>query len=400
MEEKKELSLYVHIPFCVKKCNYCDFLSFSSKEEEKERYVQALCNEIKQYQPLQNNYRIQTIFFGGGTPSLLKEEQMERIFSYIYKSFQVDQKAEITVEMNPNTITENKLKCYKQIGINRLSLGLQTTDNERLKLLGRIHTYEQFLEGYELARKLGFSNVNIDLMSALPTEKLYDYQLDLERIISLQPEHISSYSLIMEEGTPFYNNDKIFEQLPTEEEDRQMYEMTEQMLLEAGYERYEISNYARNGKECKHNIVYWTGREYLGLGLGASSYLYPNSPFLQKEKELGNDLYGIRFKNTPDFIEYNKKPYVSILNREEVETQGKKDTMEEFMFLGLRLTKGVDKNEFFQKFGVSIEEVYGKQIEKYVNLKLLQWEQNGRLHLTKQGLDVSNSIFSDFLFES
>lgn len=399
MKEKKELSLYIHIPFCVKKCNYCDFLSFSSKEEEKERYVQALCDEIKQYQSLQNNYCIQTIFFGGGTPSLLKEEQMDRIFSDIHKSFQVDQNAEITVEMNPNTITESKLKCYQQIGINRLSLGLQTTNNERLKLLGRIHTYEQFLEGYELARKLGFSNVNIDLMSALPTERLYDYRLDLERIISLQPEHISSYSLIMEEGTPFYNNDKIFEQLPTEEEDRQMYEMTEQMLLEAGYGRYEISNYAKIGKECKHNIVYWTGKEYLGLGLGASSYLYSNSSFIQKEKILGNDIYGIRFKNTSDFIEYNKKSYVPIFEREAVELQGKQDTMEEFMFLGLRLTNGIDKKDFLHKFGVSIEEIYGEQIEKNVNLKLLQWEQDGRLHLTKRGLDVSNTIFSDFLLE-
>lgn len=399
MKEKKELSLYIHIPFCVKKCNYCDFLSFSSKEEEKERYVQALCDEIKQYQSLQNNYCIQTIFFGGGTPSLLKEEQMDRIFSDIHKSFQVDQNTEITVEMNPNTITESKLKCYQQIGINRLSLGLQTTNNERLKLLGRIHTYEQFLEGYELARKLGFSNINIDLMSALPTERLYDYQLDLERIISLQSEHISSYSLIMEEGTPFYNNDKIFEQLPTEEEDRQMYEMTEQMLLEAGYGRYEISNYAKNGKECKHNIVYWTGKEYLGLGLGASSYLYSNSSFIQKEKILGNDIYGIRFKNTSDFIEYNKKSYVPIFEREAVELQGKQDTMEEFMFLGLRLTNGIDKKDFLYKFGVSIEEIYGEQIEKYVNLKLLQWEQDGRLHLTKRGLDVSNTIFSDFLLE-
>lgn len=403
--KQREMSLYIHIPFCVKKCNYCDFLSFSSSDTVKKQYIKALCQEIESFFAVQKQEKdnteeiiIKTIFFGGGTPSILGAKQIEEVMDAVRKTFVIAADAEITIEMNPGTIKREKLETYQKIGINRLSIGLQTTDDERLKVLGRVHTYEQFLENYKMARELGFQNISVDLMSALPKESIKDYQKDLERVLQLEPEHISSYSLIIEEGTPFYDNDEILDHLPSEEEDRAMYELTEQMLLERGYHRYEISNYAKTGKESRHNSVYWTGGEYVGFGLGASSYLRSDHPYLQDSKEQLEQYYGVRFKNETNIKKYIQNSYVPILEKEEVTFLSKQEAMEEFMFLGLRMMQGIKEQQFLEQFHISVQSVYGDVVEKFVGMGLLE-QTDGRICFTKKGIDVSNSILCEFLKE-
>lgn len=397
-KKMRTLGLYVHIPFCVRKCHYCDFLSFSATEEVKEQYVQALCKEIISFKEEETSCMVTTIFFGGGTPSILKGEQMERIMKAIKETFYIDENAEITIEMNPGTVTKEKLEQYKRIGINRLSIGLQTTDDNRLQLLGRIHTYEQFLNNYQWAREVGFQNISVDLMSALPKEEIASYQKDLERIVALNPEHISSYSLIIEEGTPFYDNDEILHSLPKEEEDRAMYELTQTLLQKAGYHRYEISNYAKEGKESRHNSIYWTGGEYLGLGLGASSYLLADHAYIREPRE--KEHYAYRFKNISSMEDYIKCPMTPCEEREEWTLIGKTEAMEEFMFLGLRMRKGISEEEFLNKFGLELEEVYGNVLVKFQTMGLLGWtgeKKKRQIYLTDQGIDVSNAILSEFL---
>ena len=403
--KQREMSLYIHIPFCVKKCNYCDFLSFSSSDTVKKQYIKALCQEIESFFAVQKQEKdnteeiiIKTIFFGGGTPSILEAKQIEVVMDAVRKTFVIAADAEITIEMNPGTIKREKLETYQKIGINRLSIGLQTTDDERLKVLGRVHTYEQFLENYKMARELGFRNISVDLMSALPKESINDYQKDLERVLELEPEHISSYSLIIEEGTPFYDNNEILERLPSEEEDRAMYDLTEQMLLERGYHRYEISNYAKTGKESRHNSVYWTGGEYVGFGLGASSYLRSDHPYLQDSKEQLEQCYGVRFKNETNIKKYIQNSYVPILEKEEVTFLSKQEAMEEFMFLGLRMMQGIKEQQFLEQFHISVQSVYGDVVEKFVGMGLLE-QTDGRICFTKKGIDVSNSILCEFLKE-
>lgn len=403
--KQREMSLYIHIPFCVRKCNYCDFLSFSSSDTVKKQYIKALCQEIESFFAVQKQEKdnteeiiIKTIFFGGGTPSILEAKQIEELMDAVRKTFAIAADAEITIEMNPGTIKREKLETYQTIGINRLSIGLQTTDDERLKVLGRVHTYEQFLENYKMARELGFQNISVDLMSALPKESIKDYQKDLERVLQLEPEHISSYSLIIEEGTPFYDNDEILDHLPSEEEDRAMYELTEQMLLERGYHRYEISNYAKTGKESRHNSVYWTGGEYVGFGLGASSYLRSDHPYLQDSKEQLEQYYGVRFKNETNIKKYIQNSYVPILEKEEVTFLSKQEAMEEFMFLGLRMMQGIKEQQFLKQFHISVQSVYGDVVEKFVGMGLLE-QTDGRICFTKKGIDVSNSILCEFLKE-
>ncbi|MBO8463317.1 MAG: oxygen-independent coproporphyrinogen III oxidase [Firmicutes bacterium] len=403
--KQREMSLYIHIPFCVKKCNYCDFLSFSSSDTVKKQYIKALCQEIESFFAVQKQEKdnteeiiIKTIFFGGGTPSILEAKQIEVVMDAVRKTFVIAADAEITIEMNPGTIKREKLETYQKIGINRLSIGLQTTDDERLKVLGRVHTYEQFLENYKMARELGFQNISVDLMSALPKESINDYQKDLERVLELEPEHISSYSLIIEEGTPFYDNNEILERLPSEEEDRAMYDLTEQILLERGYHRYEISNYAKTGKESRHNSVYWTGGEYVGFGLGASSYLRSDHPYLQDSKEQLEQYYGVRFKNETNIKKYIQNSYVPILEKEEVTFLSKQEAMEEFMFLGLRMMQGIKEQQFLEQFHISVQSVYGDVVEKFVGMGLLE-QTDGRICFTKKGIDVSNSILCEFLKE-
>ena len=271
---KKELELYIHIPFCVQKCKYCDFLSAASNSELREGYVKSLCKKIRAYKNLAEAYHVVSIFLGGGTPSVLESEQTKEIFVAIYDTFQVDTDAEITTELNPGTVTEEKLKAYIEGGINRLSIGLQSVNDEELRLLGRIHSYEEFVETYKLARKCGFENINIDLISAIPGQTVESWAETLQTVAELNPEHISAYSLIIEEGTPFYERygeDRAG--LPDEEAERQMYKDTQEILKKYGYHRYEISNYSKEGYECQHNLGYWSRREYLGIGLGAASLL-------------------------------------------------------------------------------------------------------------------------------
>lgn len=376
---KKELSLYLHIPFCVRKCIYCDFLSFSSDERMREQYVNAICKEINHYQIFGKEYQIKTIFVGGGTPSLLSERQIEKIFDELDKAFDLSKIEEVTIEANPGTLTREKLSCYKKIGINRLSIGLQSTRDEELAMLGRIHTYEQFLQGYEEARRQGFKNINIDLMMGLPNQTRDSYLKGVEKIMTLSPEHISSYSLIVEEETPLYKREDLLDLLPDEDCEREMYDLTGKKLEESGYFRYEISNYAKQNFECRHNIVYWSQKEYLGIGLGASSYFC-----------------GARFKNEENFSSYIKMPYIPMEKREQYSVLEEKDKMEEFMYLGLRMVEGVKKSSFTRLFHKNIEEVYGNVIKKYKDLQLLEAEGDF-IRFTKRGLDVSNQVLWEFL---
>lgn len=389
----KALMLYIHIPFCVKKCAYCDFLSGPAGVEEINSYVTALCQEINAYRDQADEYEVDSIFFGGGTPSMISGEQITKIVTQIQSVFMIREDAEITIECNPGTVTREKFIRYKELGINRLSFGLQSADNQELKHLGRIHSYETFLENYELARKLGFSNINIDLMSALPGQTKESYCETLNKIIGLQPEHISAYSLILEEGTPFYEmygEDGLYkEAIPSEEVDREMYHETKRMLQEAGYERYEISNYAKRGYACRHNVGYWRRREYLGLGLGASS-------LVNKE----------RFHNTEDMKKYQEecskfRNEGSILYhiREDNEKLSMDEEMEEFMFLGLRLSNGIGLQEFEETFAKSIDDVYGEVIQK-LKMEQLIVVNEGRMYLTEMGMDVSNYVFSEFLLNN
>ena len=366
--------LYIHIPFCVRKCAYCDFLSAPGSEEAKASYTKALLREIEAVKT--EKREVSSIFVGGGTPSALSPSLMGDIFEKIHESFSVAQDAEITIEANPGTLSKEKLFLYKNAGINRLSLGLQSPEEAELKSLGRIHTYEEFLESFSLAREAGFQNINVDLMCALPDQTYEGWIRNLRTVAALHPEHISAYSLIIEEGTPFAKR-KL--NLPDEDTEYRMYEDTAGILAEYGYEQYEISNYAKKGLACRHNIGYWTRKEYLGLGLGAAS-LWGNQ----------------RFSNTSDFSAYLKESGSPETIRENREILSLEDEMSEFMFLGLRMTEGVSKAEFLESFGTPIESVYGKVLDKYKNMGLLE-EKEGRIFLTRAGIHVSNGVMAEFL---
>ena len=374
----KTLGLYIHIPFCVKKCNYCDFLSFSTEMGVKRQYCHALVKEMKSWKEKVSAYEVDTIFIGGGTPSVLPLETMDMVFQGIYDNFNIKKQSEFTIECNPGTIDEEKLKLYKRAHVNRLSFGMQSTIEEELKCLGRIHTYDEFVESYHLARKVGFDNLNVDIMSAIPFQTIESYETTLNRVIQLQPEHISSYSLIIEEGTPFY--EKYKETPPIDEDtDRKMYERTDEILSKAGYERYEISNYAKNGKECKHNLKYWQREEYLGVGLGSASLL--NHWRFSNERELKN------------YIKNVEKDDSTVVEREELTRQDEKS---EFMYLGLRCMKGISRQRFFVCFGEQIDACFGDAIAKGKEQGLLQ-EEGDWIRLTKKGIDVSNWVFEMFI---
>lgn len=394
IENKKQtgqVGIYLHIPFCVKKCNYCDFLSAPADWNTQKRYVEALKKEISFYQDRLENYTISSIFFGGGTPSVLEEKWIKELLEIIFEMYFVEDDAEITIEANPETLTKEKLESYKKAGINRLSIGLQSTENEQLKRLGRIHTYEKFLEIYAFARNAGFDNINVDLMSALPFQTQSEWEETLRKVVSLvpKPEHISAYSLIIEEGTQFYEIEEDLS-LPKEEADRQMYWRTKELLEREGYLRYEISNYALPGKESRHNQIYWNLKEYLGMGLGAASYFG-----------------GSRFKNTEDLKEYlsfledsnlqhNKKEKIGL--QRDIQILSKKERMEEFMFLGLRQTKGISEHKFLELFQVNVMELYRNKVESAIQMGML-WRKNGRIGLTERGIDVSNIVLAEFLLD-
>lgn len=373
----EKLGIYIHIPFCARKCAYCDFLSAPADADTITRYLKRLMQEIENEAPAYRDYEVVSVFIGGGTPSLLPGGSVEELMHLLYGRFRVMQGAEITMEANPGTLTTQKLSSYKRAGINRLSIGLQSADDEELKRLGRIHTYAVFLESYRAALDAGFENINIDLMSALPGQSVDSYQRTLDKVLELHPKHISAYSLIIEEGTPFhalYGEGRGFGVLPGEEEDREMYAYTEQALSGRGYGRYEISNYAQKGYECRHNMGYWTRRSYAGFGLGASS--------------LVNET---RWRNSSALETYLQNGPV----KEDKQELSVTEQMEEFMFLGLRLAEGVAKADFQDKFGVPMDEIYGKILQKYSALGYLC--DTERVYLNRKGMDVSSYIMSDFL---
>lgn len=382
---RKLLEVYIHIPFCVKKCNYCDFLSAPCAKEQQEEYMAALFAEIEGRAKEYQEYIVTSVFIGGGTPSVPDAKWIAGLMERIRECYVVESGAEITIEVNPGTADEEKLAAYFKAGINRLSIGLQSANNGELQKLGRVHTYEQFLETYYGARRVGFSNINVDVMSALPGQNPATYQYTLQRILELspRPEHVSAYSLIVEEGTPFaqwYEKGEL--DLPDEECERQMYEETKQILGEAGFYRYEISNYAREGFECRHNCGYWQRREYVGFGIGAASLIN-----------------NTRFSNHSDLQRYLKEP---LKCREDLQELSQGEQMEETMFLGLRMTSGVSPAEFAECYGKGIREVYGDIIDKNVRDGLLTYKQGEKgqmLALTEKGLDVSNYVMAQFLLD-
>ena len=374
-KENSPMEIYIHIPFCIRKCDYCDFLSGPSGPKEQADYVQALLREIQAVEEGEGR-SVSSIFIGGGTPSVLDERLLGDILREIRNRFKMKKGAEITIEVNPGTANIGKLQAYREMGINRLSIGLQSPEDRELKILGRIHNYRQFLETYQEARTVGFDNINIDLMSAIPDQTYEGWVKNLRTVAELEPEHISAYSLIVEEGTPFAAR-KL--NLPDEDTEYNMYEATAQILKEYGFEQYEISNYARKGRECRHNVGYWTRQDYLGFGLGASS------------------LYGKeRFANTADMKKYLENSRNPEKIREKEPSLTREDEMAEFMFLGLRMTKGISKADFQRCFGCTIESVYGEVLEKYESMELLL-EKDGRIFLSREGIHVSNSIMAEFL---
>lgn len=401
------LEIYIHIPFCVKKCDYCDFLSAPADLETKEKYVEALINEIKLNKNKMSEYVVDTVFIGGGTPSLLEENQISKIMSVLRDNCNMSENPEITIECNPGTITESKLLEYKKSGINRISFGLQSANDEELKSIGRIHNYAGFLESYNLARKCGFDNINVDLMSALLGQTLKSYEETLNKVVRLEPEHISAYSLIVEENTLMYDRVKKAQIkginiLPDEESERKMYYLTNNILRSNGYRKYEISNYSKPGKECKHNIGYWQRKEYLGFGIGAASLYkenrYNNISDINKYIEvLTNNIKENSINNVGNSSEVENQ--VNILNSivKNLQQLTERDRMEEFMFLGLRMMEGVSMEKFEQYFGKTYMEVYGK-VQKRMEDKRFLINDNGYVKLTEFGIDLSNYVMSEFLF--
>lgn len=387
-------SIYIHIPFCIQKCLYCDFLSAVMQASDRESYLEALLTEISVESKAYHNRIVETVFLGGGTPSVLTKEQTKRLMEQLRQCFQIAPDAEITTELNPGTVTEDMLKAYRAMGINRLSIGLQSADNAELELLGRIHTVEEFEICYQMARACGFDNINVDLISALPEQTAASYEKTLRRVCTLKPppEHISAYSLILEEGTPFY--ERYGEaapqacRLPTEEEDRLIYHRTKEILEQYGYARYEISNYARDGYACRHNEAYWCRTDYVGFGLGAASMVDQ-----------------VRWQNESDFTKYLSKLKEGKTVRLSVQALARTEQMEEFCFLGLRRMKGISKKAFFDSFQTSIEQVYGDTLRRLQQQGLIELpgpnekKCQDRIRLTELGIDVSNYVFTQFLLE-
>ena len=421
-EQKNDIELYIHIPFCVRKCLYCDFVSLPGTEEEKARYADALANEIRAMAPYLKDYHVSSVYIGGGTPTVLEAERLALLIETLVKSFSITgtkekrrgwhaqkikrPETEFTIECNPGTVDLKKLKSLKRAGVNRISFGLQSADDRELKELGRIHTFADFMDSYEAARNAGFDNINVDLMQAIPHQTLAGWMKTLGVVSSLGPEHISAYSLIVEEGTPFYEQQQAGTlSLPDEESERGIYYATRDYLEKAGYIRYEISNYAKPGFACRHNAGYWNRKAYLGLGLNSSSLFQET-----------------RWKNTADLKTYENafgKPEeaerIASSLMEAVQTKQEladrdpevicdfhrlrhKEKMEEFMFLGLRMTDGISKQQFFDTFGQDFDFTYGTVVEE-LKAKGLIKEIEDRVFLTDRGIDVSNTVLAEFLLD-
>ena len=372
----KEMSLYIHIPFCKQKCLYCDFPSYAGKESLINEYIRALNEEILRKC---SKYKIASIFVGGGTPSYLNEINLESLLKTI-NLLDFKDEFEFTIECNPGTLNEEKLALMKNYNVNRISMGLQTTNDNILKEIGRIHSFEEFKKNYNQARKAGFKNINVDLMFGLPNQNMKDWKVSLEDVMSLEPDHISAYSLIIEEGTCFYNlynNDKL--NIPNEEEERSMYLFTKGFLEDYGYNQYEISNYAKVNKECFHNKVYWKCNEYLGLGVSASSFV--------DEK---------RFKNIDDIKIYIEKINNNEDVTEEIHVNNINDDMEEFMFMGLRMIEGINLKIFKKRFGKDVFDIYDEVIKNNIKKGLLVVDSE-KLYLSEKGIELSNYVMSDFI---
>ena len=375
------IGLYIHIPFCRQKCLYCDFPSWAGKESQMQAYVDALTKEITNRAKAYPGRKVVSVFFGGGTPTTLSIPMLEQLMEAVFKNWDISEDAEITTEANPGTLDRKMADALKKMGFNRLSMGVQAWQNRLLKSLGRIHTIESFQENFRAVREAGFENVNIDLMFALPNQTMEDWQETVQNIVALYPEHISAYSLIIEEGTPFYDRYEKGELAPAEEElDREMYRWAVKYLADHGYEQYEISNFAKKGRQSRHNRIYWQAEEYLGMGLGSHSYME-----------------GERFHNIYDLQEYIKAEGEVSTLKEDIEVISREDTLAEFMFLGLRLTEGVSFARFEERFGEEMKNIYGSQIEKLVQDGLLTEDERG-IRLTERGTDISNVVFEEFLF--
>ena len=374
------LGLYIHVPFCAQKCYYCDFNSYKINFDEKKEYLINIKKEMKLYKDEFKNKVFDTIFLGGGTPSILTSEEIKQIIDSVYENFNIYKEAEITIECNPGTINRQKLIDFKNMGINRLSIGLQAVQNHHLKSIGRIHTYEEFEKNYFDALEVGFKNINIDLMYALPNQTTKEWKDTLNKIIDLNPTHISAYSLILEEGTKLYdmyeNNE--FELLD-EDTDIKMYEYTIDTLKKHGYNQYEISNYSRTNFECMHNIIYWKCDNYLGLGPGASGFI-------------GN----IRYSNIENICEYNERVMQNIKPINEKNVLTEKDVIEEFIFMGLRMNEGINLNIFKERFNCEFLDLYNDVVEKLIKRDLIKLE-NQNVLLTQKGREISNSVFVEFL---
>ena len=381
MKNTKTIGLYIHIPFCRQKCLYCDFPSWAGKEGQMQGYVDALTKEIRNRGKEYTDRKVVSVFFGGGTPTTLSVPMLEQLMQAVFESWDIAEDAEITTEANPGTLDGEMAVALKKMGFNRLSMGVQAWQNRLLKDLGRIHTMEAFQENYKAVREAGFENVNTDLMFALPNQTMADWQETVRNIVGLNPEHISAYSLILEEGTPFFDRYEKGELEPAAEElDREMYHWAVDYLAKMGYGQYEISNFAKKGRQSRHNRIYWQAEEYLGLGLGAHSYME-----------------GERFHNRYDLQEYiDANGEVSLL-KEDVEVITEEDALAEFMFLGLRLTEGVSFARFRERFGQEMKNIYGRQIEELVRDGLLNEDEIG-VRLTARGVDISNVVFEKFLF--
>ena len=373
----KKLGIYIHIPFCKRKCHYCDFISFSGKQELIEKYIDSLKKEINDYKINKEDYLVETIYFGGGTPSYIESKYIIDILKELKQKFNISENAEITIEINPGTVDEQKLKDYYNSGINRISFGLQSTKTELLKLVGRIHSYSSFLDAYNLARKKGFKNINVDLMIGLPVQTLEDVEKDLERVTELKPEHISVYSLIVEEGTTIeqkINNKELY--LPSEEIERKMYWKVKNTLEEKGYKQYEISNFAKTGFESKHNLSCWNQEEYIGFGLAAHSYI--------DNKRYSN---GHNFERYFEWPEYGRVVH---------EIQTKEDQMKEYMLLSLRKIEGVKISEFKNKFVDNPIYLYRESLNKLVVQELIEIDIDS-IKLTDKGIDLANIVWEEFV---
>lgn len=366
----KKLGIYIHIPFCISKCKYCGFYSHGgSTDAEHAEYIEGLLEDIREYGNVYGDrYTVDTVFIGGGTPTIINASYIKEVMDELKKSFNFSMDAEVSIESNPKTLTKEKLEVYRQAGINRISIGLQTFNDDLLKRLGRVHTASDFEESFRLAREAGFDNINLDLMFAIPGHTMEIWEETMERAIALNPEHISFYSLQIEEGTPFYDMYRRgeFDQIP-DDVDREMYHNAIKRFTEAGYNHYEISNCAKHGYECRHNLKYWNIDDYLGIGSSASSFME-----------------GVRFAEEP-VLEFHENTFG--------------DNIGEFVFTGLRKTSGIDLNEFKEKYGMTFEEAFADRLSE-----LDEFFETGRLiregnvlRLSTEGIDVSNKIMSVFV---